>query len=93
MEAAYAWWSKNRSAEQAVRWYNAFADAIRSLSQNPERCALSFESVAFRFEIRDLVFGVGKRPTHRAVFSIRGNMVVVVAVRHLAQKELQPEDV
>jgi plasmid stabilization system protein ParE len=41
MEAVYAWWAENRSAEQAARWYNCFADAIQSLAENPERCAIS----------------------------------------------------
>jgi hypothetical protein len=35
----------------------------------------------------------GRRPTHRAVFAIRGEGMVVLAVRHLAQQDLSPDDV
>lgn len=92
LETAYSWWAENRSREQATKWYNQFANAIESLSRQPERHSLSYESDRFPFSIRDLRFGVGKRPTHRAVFTIRPDMVLVLAIRHLAQRELTPDD-
>jgi plasmid stabilization system protein ParE len=92
MEAAYSWWAANRSAAQAARWYNTFAEAIVSLEQNPERCLLAPEDNLMPFELRDLLFGIGKRPTHRAVFTIRPNLVLILAIRHLAQESLSPED-
>ena len=39
-----------------------------------------------------LVYGVGRRPTHRAVFTVRSDLVLVLRVRHLAQKEISPDD-
>jgi plasmid stabilization system protein ParE len=93
MEAAYLWWAEHRSRSQADRWYNAFADAIESLASNPDRCRLARENDCFPCEIRDLNFGIGRRRTHRAVFTIRRDMVLVLAVRHLAQRELSPDDV
>lgn len=92
MEAAYLWWAENRSRSQAVNWYNAFCDAIESLSIDPDHRPLSQENSRFAYEIRDLHFGIGRRPTHRAVFSIRGNLVLVFAIRHLAQQDLSPDD-
>lgn len=92
MEAAYSWWAENRSAAQAAHWYNTLAEAIISLEQNPERCPLALENDLVPFELRDLLFGVGKRPTHRAVFTIRPNLVLILAIRHLAQESLSPED-
>jgi plasmid stabilization system protein ParE len=92
MEAAYCWWAENRSQPQAARWYNAFAQAMVSLEKDPELCALARENQLLPFEVRDLTFGVGKRLTHRAVFTIRPNLVLVLAVRHLAQESLLPED-
>ena len=35
----------------------------------------------------------GRRPTHRAVFTIRGEEVVVLTVRHVAQPDLSPDDI
>ncbi len=92
MESAYQWWADNRSQVQAAKWYNAFADAIESLANNPERCAVSREHEQFPYKIRDLYLGIGRRRTHRAVFTIRGEMVLVLAIRHLAQQDLSPDD-
>ena len=93
MEAAYLWWAEHRSQTQAARWYNTFADAIESLATHPDRYPLSRENDRFPDEIRDLSFGIGRRRTHRAVFTIRQDMVLVLAVRHLAQQDLSPDDI
>lgn len=89
---ACAWWAQNRSPEQARRWYTGFSAAIRSLAQNAERCPRASESESFPFEIRQLNYGIGRRPTHRAVFTIREDTVVVLRIRHLAQDQLLPND-
>ncbi|NLY01264.1 MAG: hypothetical protein GXY83_34675 [Rhodopirellula sp.] len=43
------------------------------------------------FAVRQLPYGAGKKPTHRAGFEIRTDTVYVVAIRHLAQAAL-PRD-
>src|SRR4051812_14350796 len=91
LDAAYQWWSNNRSSNQAAKWYNACAGAIESLTVNPKSCPLSRENNLFPYEIRDKTFGIGRRRTHRLVFKIRGNMVFVIAIRHLAQGDLLPD--
>ncbi|HUT88154.1 MAG TPA: type II toxin-antitoxin system RelE/ParE family toxin [Thermoguttaceae bacterium] len=90
---ACTWWAENRSAEQAERWYDGFAKAILSLATAPERCPLAPENQVLPYEIRQLNSGLVRRPTHRAIFTIRPNMVLILRVRHLAQKPLSPEDV
>ncbi|MBI3837036.1 MAG: type II toxin-antitoxin system RelE/ParE family toxin [Planctomycetia bacterium] len=92
LEAAHAWWAQHRSASQAARWYNEFARALVILAENPERWPLSAESGVFPVEIRDLRFGAGSRPTHRAVFTIRDGLILVLAIRHLAQRALETDD-
>jgi plasmid stabilization system protein ParE len=92
LEAAARWWAQHRSVEQARRWYDGFVAAIRSLAKNPQRFPLARESEAFPIEIRQLVYGLGRKKTHRAVFAIRPDRVVVYAARHLAQDELTPDD-
>lgn len=91
-ESAFQWWAENRSEAQANKWHNAFADSIKSLRKEPTKFPLSPENGAFPYEIRDLRFGIGRRKTHRAVFTIRPNIVLVIAVRHLAQQNLDPDD-
>lgn len=87
------WWSEHRSAEQAYRWLLGFEKALASLAERPERCGTARESAAFDIALRELHFGLRNKPTHRAVFEIRGQEVVVHSVRHLAQRDLGPGDI
>jgi plasmid stabilization system protein ParE len=93
MQSAFNWWAEHRSKPQADRWYAGLAKAIADLSENPERHGQSGERDRFADEIRDLLFGLGRRPTHRVVFAIRREEVVVLTVRHVAQKGLTPADI
>jgi len=89
-QANHDWWAEHRSAEQAARWYDEFLAGALSLEQNPERCSLATESDRFSYQIRQLNFGIGRKPTHRLVYAIRPNHVVILRVRHLAQQEIEP---
>jgi plasmid stabilization system protein ParE len=93
IKSAYDWWAENRSKPQADRWYIDISKTIAELSENPDRHGKSRESDSFSYEIRDLLVGIGRRPTHRAVFTIRGNEVVVLTVRHTAQRDISPKDI
>lgn len=90
MQSAYDWWAINRSREEADRWYNELLQKILTLENDPDRLGLADENDSFPIEIRQLNFGVGSRPTHRAVFTIRAKRVVVLRIRHLAQAPLTP---
>ncbi len=72
VKEAYDWWAHNRSAEQAKRWYGGMRAAMRALRKTPERCAMAIESDLLTQGIRQLNFGLGRRPTHRIVFAIDG---------------------
>jgi plasmid stabilization system protein ParE len=87
------WWSENRSAEQAFDWLEGFEQALGSLAEHPERCPVARESEAFDFVVRELHYGLRNKATHRAVFEIRGDEVIVHAVRHLAQRDLESDDI
>jgi len=90
--ASARWWADQRSAEQAHRWYAGFLETIETLADNPERCPLARENAAFPYELRELHYGLGSRPTHRALFTIRPDAVVVLSVRHATQRDVTPED-
>ncbi len=90
---AFEWWSTHRSQEQATRWYNGFYTALKSLSESPERCPVIPEADKFPIELRELYFGLGSRPTHRAIFTIRPDMVLVYTIRHLAQDQIGLEGI
>jgi len=87
------WWAEHRSIHQAFRWLDGFTAAIDTLATNPNRHALAREDKLFPFPLRQLNFGVSSRPTHRAVFSVEGDKVLVYTVRHLAQNSLTPDDI
>ena len=86
------WWAKHRSLDQAQRWFHGIYDALDTLERNPERCPLARENSLFPIELRELHYGVGPHPTHRAVFTVRPNAVVILTLRHTSQADLQPED-
>jgi plasmid stabilization system protein ParE len=91
LDAAFEWYKAN-APEVAGRWYNGFLDALQSLEENPALHALARENHLFPVEVRNLLYGVGRRKTHRAIFVIRPDKVVVEAIRHFSQRDIIPED-
>lgn len=92
IEAAYSWWKENRSAEQAGRWYIGIRNAVRSLRASPEAYALAQESDLLPQGVHQLLFGLGRRATHRILYTIDANTVIVLRVRHASQGMLTKED-
>ena len=92
LDAARNWyWRQDRQIADA--WYLGFRAAILSLEADPERHGQCRESHRLPGAFRELLYGSGRRKTHRAVFRIVGNRVEVVAIRHLAQRDLRSEDI
>ena len=89
---AAQWWAKHRSVEQAQRWFDGFVSAIDSLQDYPERCALARENDDLPVTIRELHYGLGGKSTHRAIFVVRPDRVVVYAIRLLAQRDVTVDD-
>ena len=86
LRQACEWWVRNGSTEQAGDWFDGFAKAVYLVSENPERFPLAREDGSFSSELRQFSYGLAKHPTHRAVFTVRGNTILVLRVRHLARK-------
>lgn len=81
-------WIAQRAPLNAARWFHGIRAAISSLDSMPERCSVAPESPALGYEIRQLIFG-----NYRILFTIRGNAVHVLHVRHGARRELGPGDI
>ena len=92
MEESARWWAEHRSNEQASRWLTGLERLLDTLSSRASGCALAAEAADFRYELREIHFGIGRRATHRAVFTIVETLVVVLTVQHAAQDRLKPED-
>jgi hypothetical protein len=59
----------------------------------PERCPAAPEQDLLPEGLRQLHYGLSRRPTHRIVFSIENNLVIVLRVRHAFQDSLTAEDI
>lgn len=93
LEDAVDWWAEHRNADQANRWYIGFREKIASLSEDPERFPWAEENDDFPYEIRELYYGLSSRPSHRAVFVITDENVVVLTIRHVARDRLTLDEV
>jgi hypothetical protein len=63
-------------------------DAIASLAQFPERCALAPESTVFPFEVRHLLYGHAPH-VYRILFTIEDKTVYVLHIRHSRRQPLK----
>ena len=86
IEAAYLWKYDN-SPQAAARWFAGIVEAINSLDQFPVRCPLAPENEHFTQEIRQLLYGP-RNDIYRILFTIQGDAVHVLHVRHGAQQHL-----
>ncbi len=89
MESAYEYIEQD-SPESAHRWAAGLMEAIDSLKTLPLRCSLAPENDFFPQEIRQLLYGKG-RHVHRILFTIRGDVISVLHIRHGARQVLKPD--
>lgn len=92
MEDSAAWWARERSVEQSERWYTGLRHAIMKAAEQPDRYSKAAEDGDFPYPLRELHYGLESRPTHRAVFTILKEAVVVLTVRHVAMDRLRQAD-
>ena len=88
----FDWWSEIRSKEQACNWLRSLDVSINSLSSDPNSYPLVRERKLALNGYRQLNIGLSNRKTHRVVFLIQIEKVVVLRVRHLAQNNLTKID-
>lgn len=89
MESAFTHIEQD-SPERARAWAKGLMEAIDSLAIFPARCPLAPENDNFPQEIRQLLYGKG-RQTYRILFTIKGDAVSILLIRHAAQQHLRPE--
>lgn len=69
------------AGETALRWFQGLHQAVATLADFPQRCALAPENTVFPFEVRHLLYG-RKPHVYRIIFTIEGHTVSVLHVRH-----------
>jgi plasmid stabilization system protein ParE len=83
--AIIEWLLSQHAGDTGIRWYLALDNAIASLATFPERCPLAPETARFPFEVRQLLYG-SKPHLYRILFTIEGNKVNVLHIRHGRRK-------
>lgn len=73
--------------QEAQAWLAALEEAVDSLGRLPQRCPLAPESGARGREIRNLLLF-----SHRILFVIVSEEVVVLQVRHASREPAKPEE-
>jgi plasmid stabilization system protein ParE len=84
------WLISEHAGETGMRWFQRLDKAIASLSLMPERCPLAPENADFPFEVRHLLYG-HKPHIYRVIFTIAGDVVYVMRIRHGRRMHLAPQ--
>lgn len=69
------------AGEAGLRWFQGLRQAVATLADFPQRCALAPENAVFPFEVRHLLYG-RKPHVYRIIFTVEGNTVPVLHIRH-----------
>ena len=81
---------QSKSRATALRWARNLRTKIATLRTSPQPCPIDPDSQVYGEEVRVLL--PGKRGgVHRVLFTIRGDTVHVLTVRHSAQRSLAEE--
>jgi plasmid stabilization system protein ParE len=89
---AAADWYAEKNPKVADDWFNGVVTAMDSLATKAEQFPLARENDEFPFALREMLYGLGKRKTHRVLFVIRPDKVVVHQVRHVAQRNMTTDN-
>jgi plasmid stabilization system protein ParE len=81
------WLLSQHAGETGIRWFLGLEDAVNSLARFPERCPLAPETIRFSFEVRQFLYG-RKPNVYRILFTIEGDTVNVLHIRHGRRKPL-----
>ncbi len=79
------WWAEHHSISQAVEFEATVARQLATLAEMPERFGFAYENGTVEFEIRQMLVGLGSRPSYRAIYAIQGGDVVILSIRRGAQ--------
>ena len=87
--AILEWLIANHAGQAGLRWFRALEKAVESLATFPRRCALAPENTNFPFEVRQLLYG-NKPHVYRILFTIEGDVVYVLHIRHGRRRPVTP---
>ena len=72
----------DKLAERAtLKWFDGLCDAIESLADLPERCALAPEPILRKKRVRQFLYREG-RSTYRILYRVKDEAVHILTIRH-----------
>jgi plasmid stabilization system protein ParE len=80
------------SPASAARWHAAIEAAIGRLATEADRWPQADEAAELGIDLREMLHG-RQRHVYRVLFTLDGDTVNVLRVRHAAQDHLRPDDV
>ncbi|WP_197439832.1 type II toxin-antitoxin system RelE/ParE family toxin [Calycomorphotria hydatis] len=92
IEQITQWYHEQASSDVAETWYSGLVDSLDALTERPDRFDLAREDDAVPFELRAMLYGSGKKRNYRVLYTIQDTEVVVLAVRHVARRDLTIDD-
>ena len=75
----------------ALRWIEELERQVQRLARFPEGHAPARENENHSVELRQMLYGKG-RHQYRIIFTIKGDQVIVLDVRHGARQDLPPKN-
>ena len=88
----YAWWAEHRSEEQAKRWLVGIYQAMFQLAEDADTYSGATEAKLRQIGIKQVGFGIGSRATHRILYRVQNDEVIVFRVRALRQDAIALEN-
>ncbi len=71
----------------ALEWFEGLCDAIESLAEFPDRCALAPESGLRQKGVRQLLYGEGQS-IYRILYRITDKNVEILTIRHARRRPI-----
>ena len=90
LDAAYEW-LRSRAPEAAAKWFNGFVAALEQLRTSPESFGSVLDVRGLPYPIRELLYGK-RQHKYRAFFTIVGDEVHVLHIRHGARRTWNPKN-
>lgn len=82
---------QSKSSTTVLRWARGIRAKIDTLKDYPLRCPVDPDSEVYGAEVRMLLYGRGRGGKYRVLFTIQGDTVRVLTVRHTAQRSRTEE--
>jgi plasmid stabilization system protein ParE len=81
-----------RSPEAARKLHSRYLTALERVRTRPLSCGLAYENIYFPGELRHLLFWAYPNRKYRALYIVRGDQVVILAIRAPGEKPVKRDD-